>query len=193
MADTVSNVPSDFDAQKKMNISRQADASARAFVNQKESSLGIHAVVIKESEHLGPQAYNADGAGMRAMEAHQQAYAWASDRPPGMLEGSASTKPPQSIYVLWAFKDGELWMKIINSNWEAMQETIRINRAEMKEKMYQQVLRQNFKDLVDEIVQSRSNKLRKLSVVTYASDDFSGGSSGKRTIDEASPKDINPK
>lgn len=191
MNERINDASSDFE-QPKTQITRQTDSSKGAFVRPKARSIGLNAVVIKESAHLGPQAYNADGAGMRAMQSQNQAFVWGADRPPGALEGSASKKPPQSIYLLWFFKHGEFWMKVINVNWEAMQDTIQSERAELKSKMYRRTIQQNFRDLVKEINEKKGDKIKKLSVLTYPSDDFTGGSAKKVTTEEASPKDINP-
>lgn len=198
------NELSESNSDKKIQITRQADSAKGPLLNPKESSIGMHAVQIKDSEELGPQAYNADDAGMTAFQMQNQSHAWGASAPPGRLEGHVTKESPDNLYILLFVKNGEFWIKYIMADSIAMNMEIEMGRAEMKSKMYQRGVQVQFDELVKRInlkhdldkarqEDASVKKNQKQSVVTSASDDFIAGSSGVKFTEEASPQDMNPK
>lgn len=183
-------------------VMRSTNSAKGTPIHPKAGSLGIHAVVIKESEHLGPQAYKADDAGITAFQTQNHSYAWAAEKPPGTLEGRAA-QGGTDLYVLFYHENGEAWIKFIQADWTSMQSQIEIERSELKRKFYQRQIEVRFKEMVQEIIEARDKavqnieqdivskgRLKKLSVLTKASDDFLAGSSGEKETDEKSPSDL---
>lgn len=197
------NELSDSNPDNKIQISRQTNAAKGPLLNPKESSIGLHAVHIKDSELLGPQAYNADDAGITAFRSQNYAHTWGAEQSIETLEGHASKKSPNNLYVLFLVKNGDYWIKYIQAESIAMNIEIDKTRAALKTEMYHRGIKMEFdelvkslrrnRDLSKERIQDENVQNGKISVLTSASDDFTSIASGEKFTEEASPMDINPK
>lgn len=125
-----------------------------------EVSSGLHSklqilgnvVKVEESEKLGPAAYSTDGIGVRSFEMHGYTHTWyQTSRYEGMLEGRIKTELPDEHYLLWFIKDGELYLKWVEGRWEQMQQEIRMERIDLRNRIYWDSIKQNFKKMLQRL------------------------------------------
>lgn len=113
-------------------------------------------VKIEQAEKLKIAAYNKDIIAMEAFKQQDAVGKWYQKHHyKGMMEGRVTASTPEARYLLLLFQNGGLYLKWVEGRYEDMKEEIRLERIELRHRMYRESVKRRFLELVKRIANSK--------------------------------------